>query len=452
MAIISQDEYLVSKSFQNFCKNFHTAELLKRSNVRKERGIPANTIFVALLTLAFGQRSLSRSIKDGHLPFKKDTVYRFINSVYTNWQRFLLLLSSAVIETIVPLTSPNRINTLILDDSLYKRNSSNKVELLTRVRDHSNGRCYRGFRCLTLAWSDGNTLLPVNFNLLSSVKAKTRINDADPKIDKRTTGYKRRENAQQGSYEAAFALLQQAVKQRLPASHVLFDSWFSAPTMFLTLRGMGLHGLGMLRSMNRPYYHYKGRFCKLETLYAKVAFRLKCDQDMASLTVTLNDANATPMKIVFVRHEHKSRDWFAIGTTDLALTEEEIVCLYGRRWGIEVCFKQVKQLLRFAQEFQSRSYDALHAEIAVVFTRYMMLALMARQNNDGRGFGELFYELYDEMQDMSLVEALKCIITLLRRALNETLGKTLADIMEIYFFALLPTFIRDLLPKLNCET
>ena len=46
---------------------------------------------------------------------------------------------------------------------------------------------------LTMGWSDGHTFLPLDFALLSSRNAQ--INGMNEKIDKRTSGYKRRQEA-----------------------------------------------------------------------------------------------------------------------------------------------------------------------------------------------------------------------------------------------------------------
>ena len=40
-------------------------------------------------------------------------------------------------DAIVPLDSEDRVNVLIIDDSMFERNSSKKVELLAKVYDHA---------------------------------------------------------------------------------------------------------------------------------------------------------------------------------------------------------------------------------------------------------------------------------------------------------------------------
>jgi len=59
----------------------------------------------------------------------------------------------------------------------------------------------------------------------------------------------------------------------------------------------------------------------------------------------------------------------ALLCTDLELSDEEIVRLYGKRWDIEVFFKVCKSHLALAKEFQGRSYDMQVAATTIVFLR-----------------------------------------------------------------------------------
>ncbi|WP_206921959.1 transposase [Alicyclobacillus suci] len=107
--------------------------------------------------------------------FGKDTVYRFLNSPRHNWRRFLLLLSATVVQRMSRLTSDDRADVLIVDDSLFRRSRSKKVELLARVYDHVSHKFVRGFRMLTLGWSDGNSFVLIAFSLLCSENERNRV-------------------------------------------------------------------------------------------------------------------------------------------------------------------------------------------------------------------------------------------------------------------------------------
>ncbi len=134
-----------------------------------------------------------------------------------------------------------------MDDSVFSRSRSKAVELLSRVHDHTTNTYVRGFRMLALGWSDGNSLIPLAFSLLSSAKETNR-----------------------------------------------------------------------------------------------------------------------------------SKQWLALISTDLSLSDEEVVQMYEKRWDIEVFFKTVKSYLKLTRECYSRSYDALVAQATVVFSRYILLAIEQR--------------------------------------------------------------------------
>ena len=117
-----------------------------------------------------------------------------------------------------------------------------------------------------------------------------------------------------------------------------------------------------------------------------------------------------PVRLVFVRNRNKRKDYLVLVTTDLSLSEEEVIQLYGKRWGIEVFFKACKSYLRLGKDCRSVSYDAMTAHVAVVCTRYMLLAVEERENTDGRSLGELFYLGLDELPDLKYMEALRLVL------------------------------------------
>ena len=194
MSRIVSDIVSCENQIHQFFLNQKIGSLLKRSNIDKEKGISPVSVFRVLVTLVFTGKNLYRTIEAGRsCGMAKDTVYRFLNSVHTNWRRFLLLLSSRVIsQELEPLTGAASMKVLIADDTLYRRNRSKHVELLSRVFDHIDKRYYRGFRMLTLGWSDGISFVPVSCALLASSKEKNRLVPLRTDLDRRTNGAKRR--------------------------------------------------------------------------------------------------------------------------------------------------------------------------------------------------------------------------------------------------------------------
>ena len=161
--------------------------------------------------------------------FSKNTFYRFLNSAKTNRLRFTSLLAADIVNNeILDLTNQERKKVLIIDDSLFSRTSCKKTELGSRVFDHTDMHFKKGFRMLTLSWSDGNTLVPVNSCLLASAK-DTNIIGPVKDFDSRTIAGKRRKLAQTKAPVVMMTLLDTALNAGLKADYVLFDYWFSNP-------------------------------------------------------------------------------------------------------------------------------------------------------------------------------------------------------------------------------
>ena len=74
------------KSITSFVKKFKMINALKRSNNYIKKGTSVHDIFCYLLQLVYTGKSMYMSYqteKDGS-KFGKDTVYRFLNSMYIN--------------------------------------------------------------------------------------------------------------------------------------------------------------------------------------------------------------------------------------------------------------------------------------------------------------------------------------------------------------------------------
>lgn len=351
--------------------------------------------------------------------FAKDTVYRFMKMLQINWIRFTTLLASRIIrDAIVPLDSEDRANVLIIDDSMFERNRSKKVELLAKAYDHANHRYRFGFRMLTLGWSDGSSFLPVNSIFLSSENKKNRVNEA-VKVDKRTAGYKRRLLSIQKGTQAMLELLKTAKKAAVPAKYVLFDSWFSSPSTLHAVKTIGYDVIGMVKKTPKMFFRYKGEDMSLITIYNRNKKRRGRSRYLLSVLVdVVKDGKVIPAKVVYVRNRNKRKEYLCLISTDTTLDENEIIRIYGKRWDIEVFFKVCKSYLNLSRECNSLSYDAMTAHTAVVFTRYMMLSLESREGSDNRSLGELFLYFSDEMSDITWIQAFRMLLQMFRTILN----------------------------------
>ena len=423
----TQNDNQISKTIRRFFVRFHISSALKSANAYKTKGFSVVEVFQYLFLLVFSNRSMYMNLLTGrNTPaFAKDTVYRFMKMVQINWIRFTTILSGRIIrEAIVPLDSEDRANVLIIDDSMFERNRSKKVELLTKVYDHAKHAYKFGFRMLTLGWSDGSTFLPVNSVLLSSENKRNRINEAAA-MDKRTVGYKRRQLSMQKGTNVMLELLKYAKSAAIPAKYVLFDSWFSSPSSIHAVKGIGYEVIAMVKKTPKMFFRYNGEDMPLTAICSKNKKRRGRSRYLLSVMVdVVKDGKTIPAKVVYVRNRNKRKEYLCIISTDTGLDENEIIRIYGKRWGIEVFFKVCKSYLHLSKECRAISYDAMTAHTAVVFTRYMMLSLESRESNDERSLGELFLYFSDEMSDITWIQAFQLLLQMFRELAADHLDTT----------------------------
>lgn len=452
MSIISQDntnEVAVLDCVQRFFSSHKVGKLLKKCNGTKEKGVPAISLLKYKLSNVFVGRSMYMQQRTGSFKedFCKNTFYRFLNSTKTNWLRFTSSLASEIInDEIENLTDEKRANVFIVDDTLFNRTSCKKTELGSRVFDHVGMKFRKGFRLLTLGWSDGNTFMPVNSCLIASSKESNIIGPTKD-FDKRSIAGRRRKLAQTKAPEVMLYLLDAAVSSGLSADYVLFDCWFANPAQITDVKSKGMDVIAMLKKSSRIQYQYEGQKLNIKQIYAKNKKRRGRSRYLLSVDVMVGKENPISAKIVCVRNKANRKDWLAFICTNATLSEEEIIRIYGKRWQIEVSFKTCKSTLNLIGECHSLSYDALTAHAAIVFARYMLLALEQRKSEDQRTLGELFFFLVDEMADITFTRSLCILMDALMASLQEILNlseEQLAAFTAV-FVSRLPQYLQNAL-------
>ena len=459
MFIIPQnytDEITVLDCVQRFFSSHKIGSLLKKCNGTKEKGVSAISLLRYKLSNVFVGRSMYMQQRTGSFKedFSKNTFYRFLNSAKTNWLRFTSVLASQIInDEVKNLTDESRTNVFIIDDTLFNRTSCKKIELGSKVFDHVEMKFRKDFRLLTLGWSDGNTFLPVNSCLLASAK-ESNIIGPSKEFDKRSIAGKRRKLAQTKAPEAMLDLIDTAISSGISADYVLFDCWFANPAQITALKSKNMDVIAMIKKSSRIKYEYEGQKLNIKQIYAKNKKRRGRSKYLLSVNVMIGKINPIPAKIVCVRNKANRKDWLAFICTNPDLSEEEIIRIYGKRWQVEVFFKTCKSTLNLIGECRSLSYDALTAHVAIVFTRYMLLALEQRKNEDQRTLGELFFFLVDEMADITFSRSLCIIMTAMIASLQELLKLSDEQLEEFTadFEARLPEYLQNALHQGKIES
>lgn len=322
------------------------------------------------------------------------------------------------------------------------------MELLARVYDHVEHKFQKGFTLLTLGWSNGYSFVPTGFNLLSSASESNRYNAVSDSIDHRTNGYKVRKASMMHKTDVAVQLIRNVLTAGIKADYVLMDTWFTTEPMLKEILDTGIHAIGMVKQLQQRYT-YNGRQYTLPGLKKFVDFS-GARNIFGSLVVTTK--TGILVKIVFVRNRNKKSECLYLLGTDTSLNDAEIVRIYGNRWSIECFFKASKSFLKLGSEFQSHNYGAMAGHATIVFTRYIILEWLRRNQNDQKTYGELFFMYCEDIQDMDLTNALQSLMALF----VEHISTLRADITSVLkskvteWIASQAAFIREyLLGKLN---
>ena len=437
----------VSDAFGNAIRELKLSGIMRECGFYKQKGASPLELLQFLLLLVFRSCGLYQFLnsKRKDMAFSKNTYYRFLGGCRANWHRFLLALSARVTSYFSTLTEPGRVRCLVLDDSVIPRERSKCVELLSWVHDHVMHKTVRGFTLLALGWTDGYSFVPVSFNMLASAKEGMRINGASTSIDRRTYGYRARMEAVLQKPEAALRLVRRALDAGIRADCVLMDSWFTTEPFIGGLLDMGTDAIGRLKNGNARYWHC-GHLYTLKMLSKFIDTR-GTGSVFGSLVVATRE-NGIPVKIVFVQNRNRRSEYIAILSTDISLDNGEIVRRYGNRWSIEVFFRASKSLLKLGTEYQCISYDATVCSTAIVFTRFILLEWIRRQQRDAKTFCELFRICCEDIRDMDLATALASLAAIL----TEGLGSGSIRITDAVRCQLLnwyvsqPAFIRALFP------
>ena len=242
-------------------------------------------------------------------------------------------------------------------------------------------------------------------------------------------------------------LVKTAQLSGVSAKYVLFDSWFSSPKTITALKtDCGLDTIAMVKKSSKIQYGYQDVRYSIKEIYRQCKKRRGRSKYLLSVDVTVGD-EAIPAKIVCVRNKSKKKDWLAIISTDTAISAEEIIRIYGKRWDIEVFFKTCKSYLHLVKECRSLSYDALTAHVSIVFARYMMLAVTQRCNTDDKTICELFFCLMDELADITFSQSMRIIIDALMDTVMEYFHITEQQLEEFTasFIQRLPKYMQKAL-------
>jgi hypothetical protein len=238
---------------------------------------------------------------------------------------------------------------VILDDSIEEKPYSDENDLICWHYDHSKQKMIKGINFLSALYQSQGFTLPIGYVLVE----KTEVY-----VDKKDGKTKRRSRISKN--EHARNLLQTAVDNQIPFSHVLNDVWFaSAENMRFICLDLQKQFVMPLKANRKvamsPEDQQAAKFVGVDTLVYQnntpqqiyledVPFEVVNPENRSSLVL----ADLPPrIPLMLIRqvftNEDGSQGVLYLCTSDTTLSFEAIVALYHKRWTIERYHQSLKQ-------------------------------------------------------------------------------------------------------------
>jgi len=437
-----------SEMLIDVCGRFFTKNITRQLTFVKSKGFKASEIILVLLHLPFlGVATVRGLIKSGCARLseaEKDVYYRLKNNPAINWRSLLMSFAKRFNKLSVEHgeASQDAIKCFIIDDSDYHK-TGKKIEFIGKIFDHVSHRWVLGFKLLTLGFWDGASFNPLDFSLhnekgknkkqpygLKKSELKKRFSKERPAD---SAGAKRARELSEKKNENAIKMIKRAVKNGFLADYVLADSWFISQFFIVSIRKIkenAMHVLGMCK-MDKRKYVYCGQEVTAKQLLSMFKKRKKRSRKINASYIELEvKYKGTPVKLFFSRYSHRGK-WHLLLTTDLNLNFNKAIEIYGKRWSIEVFFKDCKQYLNLGK-CQANDFDAQIADTTISMMQYIALNLK-RRFQAYESIGELFREQKSILLESTIVERLWGLFLALLRKIVELFEIDIEHILQKFF-------------------
>jgi len=395
-------------SFSSLCKSF--------AHIKRE-GYGFEYIFSVLICLPFlGQKTVNSVLNSpfsAYIEAKKDTFYRLKNNECINWRNILWLFAKEFVKTNLH-ADEGSLKCLIIDDSLLEK-AGKCIERISRVWDHVSGRYVLGFKLLALAYWDGTSCIPLDFSLhREQGRNKNRPFGLTKKESKKqsrksrtkgSAGHKRCHEMDESKIKSAERMIKRALSKGLKVDYLLMDSWFtcwSFVDLVKKAKSGTLHLIGMYKTP-KTKFTLNGRQLTHKQIQNELGKPRRCRKLKLYYKEAVVEWNTEKIKVFFSR-QGKNGKWRVFVTTNTGLSFIQMIEIYQIRWGIEVMFKESKQLLNLGK-CQSNDFDAQIAETTITMIQHIMLTLKYRYETY-ESKGSLFAQVQENIIQHRLNERL----------------------------------------------
>ena len=379
--------------------------ILKNANfIKKREGIAPYLVVLHFVYMLVMNKKISTFIKQSSESLKKDVYYRLLQNPNYNWRRLLSLTTLKIVSLLHKLQNPSSIKVLIVDDTVENKRGKQIEGSRDKLWSNKERRTIRGINVVSLNYSDGYSNFMLDFAIVMGNYARVKLQEFTQKIDYRTTAYKRRLETIKSKSQIALDMVKRAVKAGVQADYLLVDSWYSKPKFIKEMNTLGLRVISRIannnkiwnfiekeKTLNAIYNKYKKIKTAKEATYGKKI-------EFSYFSVKVEHKNAGIIKIVFIKTKEQL---IPIASTDLCLSDEEIIEIYKRRWDIEQGYKDLRAYFGFGKE-ENRIYEALIARITLSFFAYNIVSYINRINHEPQTLGGLFADLECELYTLAI--------------------------------------------------
>jgi len=387
--------------------------ILTKSNFSKKDGVAVHMIVLHFVYMLVMNKKIFTFMKQSNDSFKKDVYYRLLaNSTY-NWRSLLSLSSLKILSLLHKIQDSKAIKVFIIDDTVEDKVGKNVEGSCDSLYSNKEKRKIRGLNIVSLNYSDGFSNFMLDFAIVMNKYARVAIEDFTNKIDHRTNAHKRRLETVKGKSQIAIDMVKRAVKSGIYADYLLVDSWYSKPVFIKEMNELGLRVISRMANNSR-IWNFIGKEKTLDAIYNKFK-ELKSAKPgkygkkikFTYFSAVVEHKTAGKLKIVFIKTKEKL---IPIVSTDLNISDEEIIEIYKRRWDIEQGYKELREHFGFGKE-ENRIYEALIARITLSFFTYNIVSYINRISNEPKTIGGLFKDLECELHTLAI--AMQVFITIL---------------------------------------
>ena len=425
--------------------------ILKTANfVKKREGASPYLVVLHFVYMLVMNKKISTFMNQSNDSLKKDTYYRLLQNSSYNWRKLLSLTTLKILKLLHKVQDSSSVKVLIIDDTVEGKTGKYVEGSRDALYSNKEKRNIRGINVVSLNYSDGYSNFMVDFTIAMGNYARVKFEEFTQEVDVRTTAYKRRLEIMKGKSQIAIDMVTMALNSGIYADYLLVDSWYSKPVFLKEMNDLGLKVISRIANNNK-IWNFISKEKTLNAIYEKFK-KLKTEKagsygkkiKFKYFSVIVEHKNAGKIKIVFIKTKEKL---IPIASTDLEISDEEIIEIYKRRWDIEQGYKELREHFGFGKE-ENRIYEALIARITLSFFAYNIVSYINRMSNEPKTIGGLFKDLECELHTLSI--AMQAFIEIMDKiAQIDDIVKRNKDFTSI--IATLRSTTQDLL-GIRCES